>query len=194
MSPTRLEAFSDGVLAILITIMVLEFKVPKEATLAGLCEMAPTFLSYLLSFTVVAIYWMNHHHLIHRVRHVSGPLMWANAHLLFCLSFVPFATAYLGAHHDQPFGVAVYGAVSLACGLAWLPLLLMIVRPKDRALHLSAPNRRMVNKNILGCVIVGISIPLAFFFKNLAMALLVLPPVMYFLPEKWLETPVSPGD
>jgi uncharacterized membrane protein len=120
MGKGRLEAFSDGVLAIIITIMVLELHVPHEPTLEALVALCPKFVSYVLSFVYVGIYWNNHHHLIHTVKRVSGGLLWANLHLLFWLSLFPFVTAWVGEHPEAPLPAATYGVVLLAAALAWL--------------------------------------------------------------------------
>jgi uncharacterized membrane protein len=119
MGKNRLEAFSDGVLAILITIMVLELKVPRGATFTDLGALLPTFVSYALSFIYLAIYWNNHHHLLHAVKKVNGPILWANTHLLFWLSLVPFATAWMGENHFAARPVALYGAILFMAGLAY---------------------------------------------------------------------------
>ncbi len=119
MTKGRLEAFSDGVIAIIITIMVLELKVPHGASLASLEPLIPIGLSYLLSFLHVGVYWNNHHHLMHAVRHVNGAILWANMHLLFWLSLVPFVTAWMGENHFAPVTVAVYGVVLICCGTAY---------------------------------------------------------------------------
>ncbi|MBS0396709.1 MAG: DUF1211 domain-containing protein, partial [Proteobacteria bacterium] len=128
MGKGRVEAFSDGVIAILITIMVLEMKVPTGETLAALAPVVPVFLSYVLSFVYLGIYWNNHHHLLHTVRRVTGPMLWANLHLLFWLSLVPFATGWMGANHFAPLPTALYGAVLLAAALAYYALQLVIIR------------------------------------------------------------------
>ena len=121
MGTSRLEAFSDGVLAIIITIMVLEMKVPHEPTMDALVPMAPVFLSYVLSFVYVGIYWNNHHHMLHVARKVSGTVLWANLHLLFWLSLLPFATGWMGENHFAAVPTALYGAVLLAAAIAfWL--------------------------------------------------------------------------
>ena len=112
MTKTRLEAFSDGVIAILITIMVLEFKVPHEANLAALRPLLPLFLSYLMSFVYLGIYWTNHHHMMHATEKVTGSVLWANLHLLFWLSLVPFVTAWMSEHYHEALPVAAYG---MAC-------------------------------------------------------------------------------
>ena len=127
MNKTRLEAFSDGVLAIIITIMVLELKVPHGDTLADLQPLLPVFLSYVLSFIYVAIYWNNHHHLLHAARHVSGGVLWANAHLLFWLSLIPFTTAWMGENHFAAGPAALYGFVLLMAAVAYALLQRAIV-------------------------------------------------------------------
>jgi uncharacterized membrane protein len=128
MSKTRLEAFSDGVLAIIITIMVLEMKVPHDASLAALAPIVPIFLSYALSFIYVGIYWNNHHHMLHTVQHVTGPMLWANLHLLFWLSLIPFATGWLGENHFAAMPAALYGVVLLGAALAYFILQTLIIR------------------------------------------------------------------
>src|SRR3954451_11182216 len=122
MNKGRLEAFSDGVIAIIITIMVLELKVPHGADLAALEPIAPVFLSYILSFIFVGIYWNNHHHMLHAAKHVDGKVLWANMHLLFWLSLLPFATGWIGEHPYDAAPTALYGAICLASGVAWLIL------------------------------------------------------------------------
>jgi uncharacterized membrane protein len=128
MSKGRLEAFSDGVIAILITIMVLELRPPSGTHLADLTPLAPRLLSYVLSFTFLAIYWNNHHHLLHAVDRVDGRVLWANLHLLFWLSLIPFVTAWMGEHHAAPPTVAAYGAVLLAAAVAYFLLTRALLR------------------------------------------------------------------
>lgn len=124
----RLEAFSDGVIAILITIMVLELKVPHSPDLAALRELLPTFLSYILSFVYLAIYWNNHHHMLQVTKHVAGPILWANSHLLFWLSLVPFVTAWVGENEFARIPMAVYGVVLLMSGFSYWVLQNTIIR------------------------------------------------------------------
>ncbi|MDX1922405.1 MAG: TMEM175 family protein [Alphaproteobacteria bacterium] len=128
MERERLAAFSDGVIAIIITIMVLELKAPHSADFSALLELMPVFLSYVLSFIYVAIYWNNHHHMLHTVHHVSGSILWANTHLLFWLSLVPFATAWMGENHFAPVPTAVYGVMLLMAAIAYYILQLVIIR------------------------------------------------------------------
>src|SRR5712671_1173083 len=118
MTKSRMEAFSDGVIAVLITILVLEFKVPHEPTFAALAPVAPVFFSYVLSFVFLGIYWSNHHHLLQAVKHVDGRVLWANLHLLFWLSLIPFVTSWMGESHFAAWPVALYGAVMLLAGCA----------------------------------------------------------------------------
>src|SRR4051812_1513694 len=128
MSKNRLEAFSDGVLAVIITIMVLEMKSPHGATLAALQPMVPVFLSYILSFVYIAIYWNNHHHLLHATQRVNGVTLWANMHLLFWLSLIPFATAWMDENHFQSLPVATYGVVLLCAAIAYYLLVRALIR------------------------------------------------------------------
>jgi uncharacterized membrane protein len=133
----RMEAFSDGVIAIIITIMVLELKVPHGTDLAALAPLAPVFLSYVLSFLYVAIYWNNHHHLLQATKHVNGPILWANVHLLFWLSLFPFATGWMGENHFAPLPVALYGVVLFAAAIAYTILVRVLLRHHEpgSALH-----------------------------------------------------------
>lgn len=132
MSKGRLEAFSDGVLAIIITIMVLELKVPHTADFSALVELAPVFLSYIISFIYVGIYWNNHHHLFQVVKHVNGATLWANNHLLFWLSLLPFVTAWSGENHFASMPVALYGFVLLMCAIAYYILIKTLLASHDK--------------------------------------------------------------
>jgi uncharacterized membrane protein len=191
MKTTRLEAFSDGVIAIIITIMVLELKVPHEVGFQALVEMWPVFFCYALSFVTVAIYWVNHHHLLHLVRRVDAGLLWTNMNFLFWLSLMPFATAYLGEYHVVPFAVALYGVVTTACGIAYYFLRHAVAcqardDPKLWALH-----QRMITKNRIATVIHLSAIPLAYFSTKLALVVFMLPAVMYFVPDRKVEELVA---
>src|SRR5512139_1271620 len=128
MGKNRLVAFSDGVLAIIITIMVLELKVPHGETLDALLPLVPTFLSYVLSFVYIGIYWNNHHHMLHAANRVTGPMLWANLHLLFWLSLFPFATGWMGENHFAPMPSALYGVILLMAAMAYWVLQTLIIR------------------------------------------------------------------
>ena len=187
MKATRLEAFSDGVIAIIITIMVLELKVPPEHSPAGLLTVVPTLLAYALSFLNVAIYWVNHHHLIHLVRRVNAAVMWANMNLLFWLSLVPFATAYLGANHASALSVALYGLSAGLCAVSYYVLRHAIAcqthdDPKVSHLHVC-----MQKKNRLAIGIYTVAVGAAFVSAGLALALIMTPAAMYFIPDREVE-------
>jgi uncharacterized membrane protein len=159
MTKGRLEAFSDGVLAIIITIMVLELKVPHGADLAALQPLIPVFLSYVLSFVYVAIYWNNHHHLLQAVKQVNGPILWANTHLLFWLSLFPFATAWMGENHFATLPVAMYGVVLLAAALAYTVLVRVLLKHHEKDSALARAIGSDVKGNIsLALYVVGIGL------------------------------------
>ena len=191
MKPNRLEAFSDGVIAIIITIMVLDLKVPIDPSGRALLRLWPIFLSYLLSFVLVAIYWVNHHHLIHLVHKVDGAILWFNANLLFWMSLMPFATAYMGQNRAAPLTVAIYGGVQLACGGAFYLLQLAIAKQNAQDGHLAALHRGLGHKNAIAVLIYVATIPAAFFFVPLALGLMLLPAMMYFLPDRRVAEDVN---
>jgi uncharacterized membrane protein len=186
MGKGRLEAFSDGVIAIIITIMVLELSVPEEADLAALLPLIPTFLSYVLSFVYVGIYWNNHHHLFQAVRHVNGSTLWANLHLLFWLSLFPFATAWMGENHFQALPVALYGAVLLLAAIAYFALTRTLIfhHGQDSTLA-NALGRDFKGK--LSLLIYAVAIPMAFAASWLACALYVLVALMWLVPDRRIE-------
>ena len=186
MEKDRLLAFSDGVIAIIITIMVLELKVPHEPTLAALAAVWPVFLSYVLSFVYVAIYWNNHHHFLHLVRRVDGAMLWANMHLLFWLSLIPFATAWMGENHFAPVPTAIYGAALLMPGLAWQGLQLAIIRTHGRDAGLAAAIGRDI-KGKLSLVLYAAGIALAFVDTRLAGATYVLVALCWLIPDRRIE-------
>ena len=182
----RLEAFSDGVLAIIITIMVLELKVPHGADLGALGPLLPVFLSYVLSFIFIGIYWSNHHHLLHAVRHVDGRILWANLHLLFWLSLIPFVTGWMGENHFAAWPVALYGTVLLSAAIAYFILTRVLVSYHGRDLALA----KAVGKDFKGKVSVvcyAVAIPLAFVNSWLACGLYVLVVVMWLIPDRRIE-------
>jgi uncharacterized membrane protein len=184
---TRLEAFSDGVIAIIITIMVLELKAPHERELAALTRLLPIFLSYVLSFVIVAIYWVNHHHLIHLAQKVDGKILWANLHLLFWLSLMPLVTAYLGENHATPLAVGLYGIVALASSTSFYLLRRSISCHHRDDEKLCTLHRRMAKKNLIAVGIYLVAIPLAWLFVPLALLLIAAPAMMYFLPDRHVE-------
>ena len=184
MKTNRIEAFSDGVMAILITIMVLELKAPHDPTPASLARMWPTFFAYVLSFIIIAIYWVNHHYLIHLVSHVDAVILWANMNLLFWISLIPWVTVYLGDNHALPFPVALYAAVSTAGALSFFLLRASIARHHHHELEFKRLNRRMARKNLIALVIYVAAIAMAFIYTPLALVMIALPAAMYFLPER----------
>ncbi len=186
MSKNRMEAFSDGVLAIIITIMVLELAVPHEANIAALRPMIPVFLSYVLSFVFVGIYWNNHHHLMQATRRVDGKVLWANLHLLFWLSLIPFVTGWMGENNFATWPVALYGTVLLFAAIAYFILsrTLLSIHEQDSVLA-TALGRDLKAK--LSLVIYILAIPLAFLTPWLSCGLFVLVAVMWLIPDRRIE-------
>ncbi|MEW6209610.1 MAG: TMEM175 family protein [Acidobacteriota bacterium] len=186
MSKGRMEAFSDGVLAIIITIMVLEMKVPHGVDLAALRPLIPVFLSYALSFIFLGIYWNNHHHLLQAVRRVNGRILWANLHLLFWLSLVPFATNWMGENRFAPLPVALYGAVLLLAAIAYFILTRALIshHGADSAIAV-ALGRDFKGK--ISIVFYVAAIPLSFVNSRLALALYILVAVMWLIPDRRIE-------
>jgi uncharacterized membrane protein len=183
MKTNRLEAFSDGVIAILITIMVLELKAPHDPTPASLARMWPTFFAYVLSFIIIAIYWVNHHHLIHLLTRVDSVVLWANINLLFWLSLIPWVTIYLGDNHALPFPVALYAAVSTAGAISFFLLRAAIARDHHEP-EFKRLNKKMARKNLTAILIYIAAMAVAFIYTPLALVLIATPAVMYFLPER----------
>ncbi len=186
MGTNRIEAFSDGVIAVIITIMVLELKVPRDTTLTSLLSLAPQFLAYLLSFLVVAIMWVNHHHLLHVARHADARLLWSNNNLLFWMSLVPFVTAYMGNNHRDPRAVALYGAVLFMCGTAFAILRSAISSHDRDNPDMVAHHRRTQRKNVISATLYAASAPLAFFDVRISFAIFAFVALSYFLPESKL--------
>jgi uncharacterized membrane protein len=192
MSPTRLEAFSDGVLAIIITIMVLELRVPHGAEWTALRPLWPVFLSYLLSFVNLGIYWNNHHHMLHVTRRVNGAILWANLHLLFWLSLVPFTTSWMGENHFAPVPTAVYGIVLLLSALAYYTLQRAIIRSQGEHSVLAAAVGGD-KKGKISPVIYALAIPLAFVHQAIAGALYAAVALMWLLPDQRIERVMAAG-
>ncbi|HEX5151501.1 MAG TPA: TMEM175 family protein [Parafilimonas sp.] len=187
MGKTRLEAFSDGVIAIIITIMVLELKVPEHATWEALRPVLPKFMSYILSFIFIAIYWNNHHHLLHLVKHVSAGIMWSNFNLLFWLSLIPFATAWMGENHFEPLPVALYAVVLNLCGFAYNILQKAIEVCHSDDMRLKEIMNSQKRKGILSLVIYTTAIPLAYVNTLISGILFVTVAAMWIIPDKKIE-------
>jgi uncharacterized membrane protein len=186
MNKNRLEAFSDGVIAIIITIMVLEMKVPHGATLSDLYLVLPVFLSYVLSYVNVGIYWNNHHHMCHAVRHVTGGVLWANLLLLFWLSLMPFTTGWMGENHFAPLPTALYGLVLLLAANSYIVLQRTIIRADGP----ESPLARAIGadrKGLCSRLAYFIAIPLAFVRPWIADALYVLVAMVWFIPDRRIE-------
>lgn len=190
MSKNRLEAFSDGVIAILITIMVLEFKIPHGADWEALRPLLPIFLTYVLSFIYLGIYWNNHHHMLQATHRINGKILWANLHLLFWLSMVPFITGWMGENHFAPLPGAVYGVVLLLCAIAYTILQIQIVRyqGKDSLLAKALGNDL---KGKLSVVFYVLAIPLAFVSQWISYGLYILVALMWLLPDRRIEEKVN---
>jgi uncharacterized membrane protein len=187
MNKSRLEAFSDGVMAIIITIMVLELKVPHGETLKDLGTVAPAFFAYAQSFWFVGVYWNNHHHLLHTVKKVTGTVMVLNLLLLFCLSLVPFATAWVGETSFAPVPVSVYAVVLAVCGLAWTFLQNAIKSCNNWSENITKVMHRQNMKGLVSTVMYLFGIPFAFINPFISEALFVTVAVMWLWPDKNIE-------
>ena len=187
MSKNRLEAFSDGVVAILITILVLELKVPHGTDLAALRPLLPTFLTYVLSFVYIAIYWNNHHHMLHATERINGKILWANMHLLFWLSLVPFVTGWMGENHFAPLPTAAYGTDLLMAAIAYTILQTAIVRCNGPSSRLQAAVGSDV-KGKLSIVAYVVAIPLAFVHQGISHAIYALVALMWLAPDPRIES------
>jgi uncharacterized membrane protein len=183
----RLIALTDGVVAVIITIMVLELKTPHGADLASLRELGPTFLSFALSFVYVAIYWNNHHHFFRLVPHVSGSIMWANLNLLFWLSLIPFATAWMDEHGGAPVPIAIYGTVLLLCAVSWRVMQATIVRAQGPGSPLRAAIRRDL-KGRASVVIYLAALMLAFVAQTLSYLCYAGVAAWWLVPDRRVET------
>ncbi|MFM9903857.1 MAG: TMEM175 family protein [Pyrinomonadaceae bacterium] len=187
MNKTRLEAFSDAVIAIIMTVMVLELKTPQGGDLESLKPLLPTFLAYVLSFIYLGIYWNNHHHMLQATRKVNGKVLWANLHLLFWLSLIPFATGWMGENHFEPLPTAVYGAVLLMAGLAYTILQNKLVHHTEgeNTLLGEAVGRDLKGK--LSLIFYLLAIGLAFVNQNISQVIYAVVALMWFIPDRRIE-------
>ena len=190
MTKGRLEAFSDGVLAIIITIMVLEFEIPHEPNLAALAPLAPKFLSYVLSFVFLGIYWNNHHHLWQIVKGVNGSILWANLHLLFWLSLIPFVTAWMGENNFSTIPVALYGVVLWLSALAYYIMVRTLMAHHGEDSLLAAAIGRDV-KGLRSLYLYTAALPLAFVSPMIALALYVTVAIMWLIPDRRIENELA---
>jgi len=192
MTKSRMEAFSDGVIAVIITVLVLELKVPHDESLEALTPLIPVFLSYVLSFIYVGIYWNNHHHMLHATRRVSGPVLWANLHLLFWLSLIPFTTAWMGENHFAAAPSALYGAVLLMAAIAyWVLQQRIIAAEVDDSFLRKAIGSDWKGK--VSPVLYAVAIPLSFWSHWIAQSIYVLVALMWLVPDRRIEKAVPTG-
>jgi uncharacterized membrane protein len=187
MEKTRLEAFSDGVLAIIITIMVLELKVPTSATWSVLFDLWPVASSYVLSFIFIGIYWGNHHHLLHTVKNVNASIIWGNLNLLFWLSLIPFATAWMGENHFSPNTVVAYAILLLLCGISYSILQRAIFNTERHGGSLKAAFMKMERKGIFSVVAYTAAIPMAFVNTIISYLLFLTVSIVWIIPDKSIE-------
>jgi uncharacterized membrane protein len=187
MSKTRIEAFSDAVIAIVITIMVLELKIPHGDSIRVLAPVVPVFLTYVLSYVFLGIYWNNHHHMLHATEHINGKILWANLHLLFWLSLVPFVTGWMGENHFAATPTALYGGVLLAAGIAYVLLQSAIIADQGPGSKLAAAVGKDL-KGKLSPILLAVGIPLAFVREWAADALYVTVALIWLVPDRRIES------
>ena len=190
MTTQRLEAFSDAVIAIIITIMVLEMKVPEGADWAALTPLLPVFLSYIMSFAYLAIYWNNHHHMLHVTERANGAILWANMHLLFWLSMIPFVTGWMGENEFAALPAAAYGGVLLMAAIAYLVLQNAIIKQEGEGSRL----KKMVGKDVKGklsATAYVVAIPLAFVSQWISIGIYVAVALVWLVPDRRIETNLS---
>jgi uncharacterized membrane protein len=192
MEKNRLEAFSDGVIAIIITIMVLEMKVSEGINWDTFKMVIPKFISYIISFLFVAIYWVNHHHLLFTIKKVNPSIMWANMNLLFWLSLIPFATAWMGENHFEKITVAVYALLALFCGFSYNILQAAICKTYDEETAKRLMTKQSNRKSIMSIVLYSVSIPIALFIHPFISGFLfVAVSIMWLIPDKNIEKALS---
>ena len=187
MTKTRIEAFSDGVIAIIITIMVLELKIPHGSTLADLFELWPVFISYVLSFAFVGIYWANHHHLLHTVRQINSRLIWANLTLLFFLSIIPFTTGWMGENHFENIPVAVYALNLLLCAISFFILQQVIMADIVHSNSMIDALNKQKQKGIISLMLYILAIPCALIYPVISAVLFAVVSVLWVIPDKNIE-------
>lgn len=190
MTKTRLEAFSDGVIAIIITIMVLELKIPHTTNWEEVKHLIPIFLSYVLSFIFLGIYWGNHHHLIHTIKTVNSNILWANLHLLFWLSLIPFATAWMGESNFERSTVIIYAIIVDLCGVAYSILLNIITKRETNNESLHRVLQLQTKKGIRSLILYTSAIPLAFVHPVLSCIIFVIVSMMWIIPDRNIEKAV----
>lgn len=193
MTKTRLEAFSDAVIAIVITIMVLELKPIPHATWEELGRLWPVFFSYIVSFVMLGIYWGNHHHLVHTIKEVRGDIIWANLHLLFWLSLIPFATAWMGENHFEKKTVAFYAFIADLCGVAYYILLVIIKRRNPNDEKLLSLMRKQSKKGMISCLMYTVAIGAAFIHEAIGGLLIILVAIMWLIPDRDIERSLHEG-
>jgi uncharacterized membrane protein len=190
---TRIEAFSDGVIAIIITIMVLELKTPHSADIDAITHLGPVFLSYLLSFIYVGIYWNNHHHMLHAVRSVDGAALWANLHLLFWLSLIPFVTSWMGENHFAKWPVVFYGVVLIMNAIAYTILSRVLIghhgRDSDLAKALGTDTKGKISLALYAIAIVA-----ACFQPSVGLILYFVVAMMWLIPDRRIEKQIAGGE
>jgi uncharacterized membrane protein len=191
MTTTRLEAFSDGVLAIIITIMMLEIKVPHGTDWESLVPLMPVFLSYVLSFIFIGIYWGNHHHLLHTIKHVSWRIIWANLHLLFWLSLIPFATGWMGENHFAKNTVIVYAIVLVFCAISFTILQLIIQKEHPKSPQLEEAFRKLKIKGSLSLFGYLVSIPLAYVDTTISGLIFLAVAIVWLVPDRNIEKAIT---
>lgn len=186
----RLEAFSDGVIAIIITIMVLEIKVPHEATVEALLKLIPVFISYVISFIYVGIYWNNHHHLFQSVKNIDGKVLWANLFLLFWLSLIPFSSGWMGENHFNDITVPLYGVTLLGCAFSYYLLTLSLLQNhnKESAIHQAVGNK-LKERTSLVLYVIGLLV--SFWFPKIAFGLFTIVALIWLVPDKRIEKAIK---
>lgn len=182
----RLEAFSDGVIAIIITIMVLEIKVPHDATIEALIKLIPVFISYVISFIYVGIYWNNHHHLFQSVKSVNGKVLWSNLFLLFWLSLIPFSSGWMGENHFQAVTVPLYGVILLGCAFSYYLLTLSLLKnhSSESTIHLAIGNKL---KERVSLILYVAGFVISFWFPQAAFGIFTIVALVWLVPDKRIE-------